>query len=358
MTLDEAFERVYVINLPFKVARREKLEQNLKTTGIVDPKKVFWERGVYGDWAPAPSWWGAGNGAWGCLMSHVRIAQDAAQDAVASYCVLEDDVVFHHRAQEMLDEFMTEVPDDWGQIYLGGQFLHQKPEPVSPWVVRPYNVNRTHAFALRKPAIPRFLQHVMHAPDYLNICDTSEECLSYTPNNYHIDHQLGRAHERRDWNVYAPTWWLAGQDEGPSSISGKTNVAMWWHWRSRGHCLPYLYLTSEHDVFARELAERHLHCGYNLFDNSFIDIGLTRNLSDLELESWLQMIAGEAIERWRIPAFEVPAKYPELIKRIESIWKHGVFILSKEKLAEVLDYPFNGLCGGVKLKCENSKSPD
>lgn len=346
MRIDEAFERVFVINLPFKVARRERLERHMELVGIADPRNISWVRGICGDCAPSPAWWGAGNGAWGCLVSHVRIAHDAVHDSLASYCVLEDDVLFHPRAPEMLELFINEVPDDWGQLYLGGQFLHQEPVSITPWVVGPYNVNRTHAFALSKRTIPTFLQHVLHAPDYFDVQLTSESRTVITPNAFHIDHQLGRAHERQDWNVYAPSWWIAGQNEGSSNISGKHNVEMWWHWRDRGHALPFLYLTKDSGRSDRELAKTHLHVGYSTFDNSMIDIRLTRNPSDEELSHWLHMIAGEAIERWRVPGFEVPENDPELLSRIEALWKPGIFPLTREKLEAVMDYPFNGLCAG------------
>lgn len=347
MKLDETFERVIVINLPFKIARKEKLMKHLVETGLVDPSKIVWQRSICGDWTPAPSWWGAGNGAWGCLMSHVRAAQDAVHDDLANYCVLEDDVLFHPRAAEMLEHFIREVPDDWGQLYLGGQFLHREPEQISPWVMRPYNVNRTHAFALSKNTIPSFLQHVLHAPDYFDVRIDPESGTVFTPNDFHIDHQLGRAHERQDWNVYAPSWWIAGQGEGSSNISGRTNVEMWWHWRDRGHSLPFLYLTADSKESDRQLAERHLHVGYNTYDNSMVDIGLTRRMSDGELTNWLHMIAGEAIERWRLPGLEVPEEEPNLLSRIEKLWKPGVESLDEKRLRELSDYPFNGLCGGI-----------
>jgi GR25 family glycosyltransferase involved in LPS biosynthesis len=223
MKLEEAFDRVVVINLSFKTERRERLERHLEEVGIADPTKIKWERAVCGDFTPPPAWWGAGNGAWGCLMSHLRVGQDAVHDNVSSYCVLEDDVIFHPKAPEMLDCFMRELPRDWGQVYLGGQFLHREPERITPWVMRPYNVNRTHAFALSRNTISRYLQHIMHAPDYFEVRAYSSGGITVDQNCFHIDHQLGRAHERRDWNTYVPTWWLAGQEGGSSNIAAQAS---------------------------------------------------------------------------------------------------------------------------------------
>ena len=153
-------------------------------------------------------------------------------DGIGSYLVLEDDAVFHPRAPEMLERLMGELPADWGQLYLGGQHL-QPPEevPSSPFVLRGINVNRTHAFALKGDTFARFQQHITHAPDYIA-----------RNHGWHIDHQLGIAHERRDWNVYCPSWWLAGQDEGSSNVSGNTNPRLWWNPEIYSGRLPFVWL--------------------------------------------------------------------------------------------------------------------
>lgn len=347
MKLEDAFERVVVINLPFKEERRCRLEEHLERNEIANPKALRWERAICGDWTPPPTWWGAGNGAWGCLMSHMRIAQDAVHDKVASYCVLEDDVVFHPHAPEMLGQFMKEVPSDWGQVYLGGQFLHREPEKISPWVMRPHNVNRTHAFALSKDTTPRYLQHILHAPDYFDMRADEQGASSLVHNCFHIDHQLGRAHERRDWNTYAPTWWIAGQEKGSSNISGRVNPQLWWHWRNRGHRLPFFFLPTNSGKTRREIAERYLHVGYNTKGQTLIDIGLGKKLTDDELVQWLQMIAGEAVERWRLPGFEVPKKHTGLPDRVRKLWKPGLLDAEEHLMAAVADYPFNGFFGGL-----------
>jgi hypothetical protein len=345
MRLDECFERVYLLNLPFKKDRRSRVVRHLRENGIVDTRRLIWQRAICGDWTPPPDWWGAGNGAWGCLMSHLRLGQDAVHDKLASYCVLEDDVVFHPCAPQMLEGLMRELPSDWGQLYLGGQFLHREPEEINSVVVRPYNVNRTHAFALNANAIPRFLQHIMHAPDYFDIRVDNGD-TKFDQNCFHIDHQLGRAHERRDWNTYAPVWWLAGQEAGSSNISGRDNPRMWWHWRSRGTMLPFFFLKPNAKPSQRKKGARYLHPGYNLVEDSLTDIGITKRLDDDALSRWLHLIAGEAVERWLLPGFEVPPAQPDLPERVQRLWDAGILKFEPQIAGTAINYPFNGLCGG------------
>lgn len=341
MRLEDVFERIVVINLPFKEDRRTRLLTHFEEVNIVNPKCVHWHRGICGDWTPPPKWFGAGNGAWGCLMSHVRVAQDAAHDKIESYLVLEDDVIFHQKSAEMLASFMREVPSDWEQLYLGGQFLHKKPERISPWVMRPYNVNRTHAFALRKKTIPRFLQHVLHAPEYFSLRSNEQGGFSIQHNAFHIDHQLGRAHERKLWQTYAPTWWLAGQEGGKSNISGKTNPRLWWNWRELGQRLPFVFLPINPSQSQMEAGRRYLHAGNNLAKDSLIDIGITKRLGDEDLKKWLEMIAGEAVELWKLPGFEIPAEFPDLPARAAKVWNSGLLHIDQASLETLQEYPFN-----------------
>ena len=247
----------------------------------------------------------------------------------------------------MLSAFMQEVPQDWGQVYLGGQFLHREPERISPWVLRPYNVNRTHAFALSKATIPRYLQHIMHAPDYFNVQIDDKGTTALNHNGFHIDHQLGRAHERGDWKTYAPAWWLAGQEAGGSNISGHNNPRLWWHWRERGHHLPFYFLPPDSTDPQRAFFRRYLHPGNNTLGNTMIDVGLDKELNDEDLTSWLKMIAGEAIELWKLPCFEVPAKQPDLSTRVQKLWAPGLQEAEENSISRMADYPFSGFCGEV-----------
>jgi hypothetical protein len=347
MKLEDAFERIYVINLATRGERRERLEKHLLEAGVADPGRVTWVRAMSGDLIPPPTWWGAGNGAWGCLMSHMRIGQDAVHDQLESCCVLEDDVVFHPRAAGMMDRFMKELPADWGQVYLGGQFLHKNPEQVSPWVMRPYNVNRTHAYALSKRIIPRFLQHIMHAPDYYRMELGENGKTKVESRRFHIDHQLGRAHERRIWNTYAPTWWLAGQEAGSSNISGRVNPQYWWQVRGRSKTLPFFFLPADASPAQRQMAGRHLHCGNHLLGDSLVDTGLNKELTDEQLTRWLKLIAAESMDHWKLPGFEVPAAHPGLPTRVHQLWEPGLLDAQEPLMKAVGDYPFNGFCGGV-----------
>lgn len=330
MKLKRYFERIFAINLPCKEDRRERLAGHLEELGLADPGDIAWVRAVSGEMCPPPPYFQAGGGAWGCLQSHLRLAQDAAMDGLESYLVLEDDAVFDSKAPSLLEGFMAEVPADWGQLYLGGQHLHE-PEPVegASLVYRCHNVNRTHAYALHRRAFGSFQRHVSHAPDYI------------ARDSWHLDHQLGIAHGRRDWATYAPVWWLAGQEEGASDISGRENPRLWWHLSRFSGGLPFIHVSQ--DCPADRVAEvrKVVHFGNHRKEGTLEDIGLDRCVNDdHELGVWLEMIAREAIDRGMLPGLSHPSISRD---RVASLWTAGAFAAEAADLSSLLDYPYNGL---------------
>jgi hypothetical protein len=248
-------------------------------------------------------------------MSHVRAVQDALLDGVDRLLLLEDDIFFHDRSPKWLERLMHDVPKDWDQIYLGGQHLKEAtPLSGTPYIWRARNINRTHAYALHRRVFAKFLQHVLHAPDYIR------------RGAWHIDHQLGLAHERGDWRTYTPAWWLCAQEEGGSSISGKINPRMWWQPFIYAKQLPFVYFPHEGTAY-----EPSLH-----FEDGFEE-ALKNNTM---LQRWLDTAALNALNRYKLPAWRstVPA-----LERITAMWPAGVRDAENCDLNALAAYPENGL---------------
>jgi hypothetical protein len=221
-TLTDWFDRVYILNCITRPDRKKRVLNELRTSGMADVDKVVVYPGVVGAWVTNPGAWGAGVGAWGCRQGHIRILEDVLQTRdefenmrLESALILEDDVYFRPGALEKLNEFMTSVPSDWGQLYLGGQHIY-KPQPTNiPGIVIGRSVNRNHAYAVHAKYLPEIYRHVCYMPDFVNT-------------NRHIDHQFQAAHQKKQWPVYCPARWLAGQDSGQSDINGQKNPRKTW----------------------------------------------------------------------------------------------------------------------------------
>jgi GR25 family glycosyltransferase involved in LPS biosynthesis len=226
--LTDWFDRVYLINCAHRPDRLAEVTAHLAKSRMADLSKVIIQPAVVGDWANPPARWGAGRGAWGCLRSHSRILEeclhvrdDRGHPGLDNALILEDDVFFLPGALKALNEFMREIPADWGQIYLGGQHRRPTTPTGNPHVLKAGSVNRTHAYAVNRESFQPLYQHINYAPDYAG---TSK----------HLDHQLEVAHQRGDWPVYCPVKWICGQEAGTSNISGKNLPRSTWEWASAG----------------------------------------------------------------------------------------------------------------------------
>lgn len=156
-------------------------------------------------------------GAWGCLRTHHRIWEDALNSGLTSVLVFEDDAVFCQGFVPRLNMFLDAVPDDWDQIYLGGQHLGARPVKINSHVLRSTSVNRTHAYAVRQPLLGELYRHFM------------QPWSSTRSQMFHVDHQLCQLHHDKARHIYCPLKWLVGQAEGVSDVKiGKPHREDWF----------------------------------------------------------------------------------------------------------------------------------
>jgi GR25 family glycosyltransferase involved in LPS biosynthesis len=220
INLEKYFSKAFVINLDSRPERYAEFCARAKAAGVTGIQRV---RGVDGDKAPPAAWWRATPGSWGCVMSHLRIAQDAIMDGLENYLVFEDDAVFSPDFAErvaLIAQDVTTLEGNWDMLYLGGQHLYKETSPPWPYngsrhLLRCNNVNRTHAIAVNKQFMQVFVQQLTNATDYMN-----------SSTGMHIDHQLGIIH--RKFVTLAVNPWLCGQGGGLSNISGKVEPEQWW----------------------------------------------------------------------------------------------------------------------------------
>ena len=247
--LDRHFERIVVISLAGRQDRRSRCAAHLAALGLSD--RIQWFDAVDGRIHPPPQGWNSGGGAWGCHLSHLTIIRQAIQDRLGSVLILEDDAIFSPHASQELSRFLRAVPDDWGQIYLGGQHLQRPLPTASRQVWRGLNVNRTHAYAVNGTEAGRIADYLGQWPSRRQIA-------------HHIDHHLGLAQRMRLWPAYCPTTWFVGQMEAVSDINkGMPDLPeRWWHRRRHSLTLPLVAvpenqrLTPELEAILRFPSER------------------------------------------------------------------------------------------------------
>lgn len=102
-------------------------------------------------------------GAVGCTLSHIGIWEDAERKGHENIMVLEDDVVLAKNFKAKLAKILSEVPDDFDILYLGGSNL--KVKRVSPNIGVPKKTKAkgtfntgTYAMVINKKALPVLLR--------------------------------------------------------------------------------------------------------------------------------------------------------------------------------------------------------
>lgn len=217
------FDRVFVINLDRCRNRWERFRNSLpENWPFAQPERWPACDGLHCD---IPGWFKAGAGAWGCLQSHVAIWWSQIENDWESILILEDDAVFQrHHAVDIMRRTLDVIPEDWDQVYFGGQHLDTNDRPpetiIQDVLIRCRYVNRTHAYAIRK-------DFACEALDAIDCPNERPERLQ------HVDYMLGDLHDSH--NIYAPWRFCIGQERGVSDVMRngqrrpKHTVQHWWN---------------------------------------------------------------------------------------------------------------------------------
>ena len=133
----------------------------------------------------------------------MRILEECLNAGTESVLIFEDDALFPDDFTSQWKLLKPHVPDDWGMLYLGGQHLmraQRQPKMINDHIVQPYNVNRTHAYAVNQRLMETLYRHL--------------NAITTWRNRHHIDHHYGLLHMTGKHNVYAPVKWLVGRVGG------------------------------------------------------------------------------------------------------------------------------------------------
>ncbi|YCM42038.1 glycosyltransferase family 25 protein [Verrucomicrobiaceae bacterium 227] len=310
-TLPQHFDRIVVISLPERSDRRARLIQNLGDCHLATSDDLTWLDAVDGHKAERPSWWQSGAGAWGCRFSQLKALQEAQRDGLENVLILEDDAIFHRRTNEWLEEIMPILPDDWGQLFLGGQHMQPSEKTDQPKLILGRCITRTHAYAV-------------HRRLFQTLIDLIQDDTDYQANpGRHVDHQFAEQQLKGTWKTYAPAWWFAGQDEGLSDIADAVSFPQrWWQEGSYYWQLPFIKTSGE---------QKH--------QTKIYIPGEAPPLKRIELILWLRTVAREAWERGLLPSC------PATIDLPEKLWPGGFkpADTTPAEISRLADFPANGL---------------
>lgn len=339
------FEAAFVISLDITPRKREwflaQMKSQTEAGGFAPLPVIEVYPAIHGDTCQPPDNWNAGAGAWGCYKSHVNILEQCLNRGIGSYIVFEDDCQFRPNFLNNVYEFMRIVPDDWEQIYFGGQLQHENTHPPikvasnesgTLSVYRPYNVNRTHCYAVSKAGMLPIYRHISTLPFW---------------DRDHIDHHLGRWHEDPATRVYCPGKWFVGQHGFPSNVSGKSEDVQYYpdpETAALSHPLLdnpvcIVYRGSKQLLFQ---ARQWLHTG-NQTDMNGIDITLAfaakMKEPATEVNKWYQWIRTEIIrgKTTQLPCMNHPAIDETLLHSLGIKTETILYPKSLEEIKQVVD---------------------
>lgn len=162
----EAFDQVYIINLPSRPDRLRQLGKELRKVGVLleAPKITVMPAVRPTDAGPFES-----VGARGCFMSHLSVLEDAISHGYKRFMILEDDVkftkAFSKRASCALQEMNQK---SWCMLYAGHETQHsQTNEELLLPVAHSQAVGLAHAVAFSLEAaseMAAFLRSMLARP--------------------------------------------------------------------------------------------------------------------------------------------------------------------------------------------------
>ena len=143
MTLSKYFDRIVVINLQRRTDRLADFNAEAKRLGFnfeihyaLDGKEVGIDPIVAG------------------RLSHIEVLKSIKDDEMVLIC--EDDAVFREDFNEVIDEYMADLPKDWDILYLGA--LKNETLPINKHWVKQVVSTGTQAYCVRPGKRDLFVQ--------------------------------------------------------------------------------------------------------------------------------------------------------------------------------------------------------
>jgi glycosyl transferase, family 25 len=160
---------------------------------------------VDGNEVSLPHKWTHTRGAYGCLLSHVRVVREARDAGAASILIFEDDAVLDPQFKEKFAAFIQELPADWDMLFLGA--LHKdEPVRISEHIGRVTKANSTFAYAIRNTVFDAFIdlnsraEHVLDMNSYL--LQERFNCYCFMPNLAWVESEYSDVQNRLENHWY------------------------------------------------------------------------------------------------------------------------------------------------------------
>lgn len=160
-TINSFFEHVFYPNLNRRPDRREAIESQLTSLGI-KAERIIAIDGQELDFDPFVNEKSVdrrpiSKGDIGCTLTHLAMCEIAKERGYKNYMVFEDDAEFDNDFLSLFDTCISQLPDDWDMVYLGGSIIVQ-PTMVTKNIGRCRRTYTSHAVAFRETIYDDLIQ--------------------------------------------------------------------------------------------------------------------------------------------------------------------------------------------------------
>ena len=196
------FPLTVCINLDRRPERWQRMQRAFAAQSIDSVERFS---AIDGNETVLPHDWAHTAGAYGCLLSHVRVVREARDAGVSSVLIFEDDAVFDPQFKEKFATFIQELPDDWDMLFLGA--LHKdEPRKVSEHIARITKANSTFAYAIRNTVFDAFIELNSRAENVLDmnsyVLQERFNCYCLMPNLVWVESEYSDVQNRVENHWY------------------------------------------------------------------------------------------------------------------------------------------------------------
>ena len=114
--INDVFPHKVCINLDRRPKRWEEAQKEFARHEI---KFVQRFSAVDGNKLIAPAHWQRPKGAYGCLLSHLQVVEEARQRGLPNILIFEDDVVFDSQFRDKFALYIRQLPPVWDMLFFG-----------------------------------------------------------------------------------------------------------------------------------------------------------------------------------------------------------------------------------------------
>src|SRR6185369_3581423 len=201
-SLSTLFTKTVCINLDRRPERWERMQKEFARHDI---KGVQRFAAIDGETIEKPAHWTHTAGAYGCLLSHVRVVSEARDSGAPNVLIFEDDAVLDPEFEDKFSRYIKDVPGDWDMLYFGA--LHKdEPVKISEHVGRITKANSTFAYALKRSVFDEFIalnaraEHVLDVNSYA--LQQRFNCYCFVPNLAWVETEYSDVQNRLERHWY------------------------------------------------------------------------------------------------------------------------------------------------------------